>query len=75
MAVSGIGRMTARAAGSAAGVLGELIGSGAYPETEYALAAYLFERIVQAEKDKGAKDRAYYRALMAECLETVRGQT
>ena len=55
MAVSGIGRMTARAAGSAAGVLGELIGSGAYPETEYALAAYLFERIVQAEKDKEAK--------------------
>ena len=75
MAVSGIGRMTARAAGSAAGVLGELIGSGAYPETEYALAAYLFERIVQAEKDQGAKDRAYYRALMSECLETVRGQT
>lgn len=73
MAVSGIGKMTARAAGSAAGALGELIGSGAYPETEYALAAYLFERIVQAEKDRDTKDRAYFRSLMAECLETVRG--
>ena len=42
MAVSGIGKMTAKAAGSAAGKLGELIGSGVYPETEYALAAYLY---------------------------------
>ncbi len=70
MAVSGIGRMTAKAAGSAAGALGELIRSGAYPETEYALAAYLFERILQVEK--ADRDRGYYMELMAACLETVR---
>ena len=73
MAVSGIGKMTAKAAGSAAGMLGELVGSGAYPETDYALAAYLFERIAQAEKDAAPHDRAYHLALMAACLETVRG--
>ena len=68
MAVSGIGKMTARAAG----VLSELIGSGAYPETEYALGAYLFERIAQAEKDLVEKDRRYYLELMQACLEAVR---
>ena len=73
MAVSGIGKMTAKAAGSAAGMLGELVGSGSYPETDYALASYLFERIAQAEKDSGPHDRAYHLALMAECLEIVRG--
>lgn len=72
MAVSGIGKMTAKAAGSAAGALGELIGSGAYPETEYGLAAYLFERILQVEKAGAEKDRDYYMELMAACLETVR---
>ncbi|MDH3475204.1 MAG: hypothetical protein OEM59_16105 [Rhodospirillales bacterium] len=64
--------MAARAAGSASGLLGELIGSGAYPESEYGLAAYLFERIAQAEKEGAAKDRQYYLDLMAACLETVR---
>lgn len=73
MAVSGIGKMAARATGSAAGVLGELIGSGAYPETEYGLAAYLFERIAQSEKETAVKDRQYYLDLMAACLKTVRG--
>ncbi len=73
MAVSGIGKMTAKAAGSAAGALGELIGGGAYPETEYALAAYLFERILQAEKAEAQKDRRYYMELMTACLEAVRG--
>lgn len=72
MAVSGIGKMAGRAAGSAAGLLGELIGSGAYPESEYGLASYLFERIALAEKDSGPKDRAYYLELMAACLATVR---
>jgi hypothetical protein len=72
MAVSGIGKMAAKATGSAAGVLGELIGSGAYPESEYGLAAYLFERIAQSEKETATKDRQYYLDLMAACLETVR---
>lgn len=73
MAVSGIGKMAAKATGSAAGLLNELIGSGAYPESEYGLAAYLFERIAQAEKESARQDRTYYLALMAACLETVRG--
>ena len=73
MAVSGIGKMAAKATGSAAGLLGELIGSGAYPETEYGLAAYLFERIAQSEKEAAAKDRQYYLELMAACLAAVRG--
>ena len=45
MAVSGIGKMAAKATGTAAGALGELMGQGAYPESEYGLAAYLFARI------------------------------
>jgi len=73
MAVSGIGRMAAKATGTAAGALGELIGSGAYPESEYGLAAYLFERIAQSEKETAVKDRQYYLELMATCLKTVRG--
>ncbi len=72
MAVSGLGKMAAKATGQAAGVLNDLIGSGAYPESEYGLAAYLFERIAQAEKEQGAKDRDYYLDLMASCLATVR---
>lgn len=72
MAVSGLGKMAAKATGQAAGLMGELIGSGAYPESEYGLAAYLFERIAQAEKEQGAKDRDYYLDLMASCLATVR---
>ena len=75
MAVSGIGKMAARATGTAAGALGELIGSGAYPESEYGLAAYLFERIAHSEKETAAKDRQYYLELMATCLKTVRGTT
>ena len=46
--------------------------SGVYPTNEHALAAYLFERIAQAEKDSGPKDRAYYLQLMTVCLATVR---
>ena len=72
MAVSGIGRMAAKATGTAAGALGELIGSGAYPESEYGLAAYLFERVVHSEKETAIKDRQYYLELMATCLKTVR---
>jgi len=72
MAVSGIGKMAAKATGTAAGALGELIGTGAYPESEYGLAAYLFERVVHSEKETAVKDRRYYLDLMATCLKTVR---
>ena len=35
-------------------------------------AAYLFERIAQAEKETATQDRDYYLDLMARCLATVR---
>lgn len=71
MAIGGIGRVGAKAAGAASGLVGELMGAGVYPANDYALAAYLFERIAQAEKDGGKKDRAYYLELMTVCLATV----
>ena len=72
MAIGGIGRVGAKAAEAAAGMVGDLMSSGVYPSNEHALAAYLFERIAQAEKDSGPKDRAYYLQLMTVCLTTVR---
>ncbi len=72
MAIGGIGRVGAKAAEAAAGMVGDLMGAGVYPTNEHALAAYLFERIAQAEKDSGPKDRAYYLQLMTVCLATVR---
>ena len=74
-----IGNITAKAANVAAGTVSELMGSGAYPETEYALAAFLFDRIVQAEKRdaqaekrESPRDRDYHLELMRACLEVVR---
>lgn len=72
MAIGGIGKVGARAAEAATGLVGELMGAGVYPSNEHALAAYLFERIAQAEKEVGTKDRAYYLQLMTVCLATVR---
>lgn len=72
MAIGGIGRVGAKAAEAAAGMVGDLMSSGVYPSNEHALAAYLFERIAQAEKDSGPKDRAYFLQLMTVCLATVR---
>lgn len=71
MAIGGIGRVGAKAAEAATGLVGELMGAGVYPSNEHALAAYLFERIAQAEKESGPKDRAYYLELMSTCLATV----
>lgn len=68
----GIGRMGAKAAESAVSLVQDLTGSGVYPANDYALAAYLFERIAQAEKEAVTQDREYYLTLMARCLETVR---
>jgi hypothetical protein len=68
----GIGRLTARAAGVAADAVGDVLGSDAYPETEYGLAAYLFQQIAQSERGEAQRDRAYYLALMKECLAAVR---
>jgi hypothetical protein len=80
MAVSGLGKMAARATNVAAGAVGEIMGTGVYPESEYALAAYLFERIAAAEKAEAElageeilHDRAYHLELMATCLATVCG--
>jgi len=66
------GKLTAKAAGVAADAVGEVLGEGNYPESEYGLAAYLFERIAQAERGEEERTRAYYVALMRECLEAVR---
>ena len=71
---SGIGRFTTKAAGRAAETLSDVIGTQAYPESEYALAAYLFDRILQAERDDADRSRAYYIDLMQVCLETVRAR-
>ena len=67
-----IGKIAGRAANLAADTVGELVGSSPYPETEYGLAAYLFERIAQAEKQDAPRDRAYYLELMRTCLAAVR---
>ncbi len=69
MSVSGFGKL----AGKAAGAVGEVIGTGTYPESEYALAAYVFDRIVQAERDTAERNRDYYLDLMRACLAAVRG--
>ena len=75
MAIGGIGKVGARAAEAATGLVGELMEAGAYPSNEHALAAYLFERIAQAEKENSHKDRDYYLELMRTCLATVRAQS
>ena len=67
-----IGKFAGRAAGVAAEAVGGVLGTDAYPETEYGLAAYLFDRIASKERDQDDKDRAYYFTLMGECLEVVR---
>jgi len=67
-----LGKFTARAAGAAADAVGEVLGSETYPETEYGLAALLFQHIVQSERGTEERNRVYYRQLMSECLETVR---
>jgi hypothetical protein len=67
-----IGKFAGKAAGVAADAVGGVLGTGAYPETEYGLAAFLFDRIASKERDQDDKDRAYYMDLMTECLATVR---
>ena len=67
-----IGKFTARGAGMAADAVGKLIGSEAYPESEYGLAAHLFDRILASERHVEVKDRAYILDLMAQCLKAVR---
>ena len=69
-----LGKFTARAAGAAADAVGEVLGSETYPQTEYGLAAMLFQYIVQSERGTEERNRAYYRQLMSECLETVRDE-
>ena len=68
----GIGRVGAKAAETAVGLVQDFVGNGVFPANEYALAAYLFERIAQAEKETAPKDRQYYLDLMTVCLETAR---
>lgn len=67
-----LGKFTARAAGAAADAVGEVLGSDTYPETEYGLAAFLFQHVVQSERGSEARTRDYYLQLMSECLATVR---
>ena len=70
-----IGRIAGRAAGMAVDTVGDLMGDAGYPESQYGLAAFLFERIVQVEKNAVERDRAYYKQLMRECLAVVREDT
>ena len=67
-----VGKTAAKAASVAADAVGDLVGDGLYPETEFGLAAFLFDRIAQSEKAGKDRDRAYYTQLMYECLRTVR---
>ena len=67
-----IGKIAGKAAGMAADTVGDLLGQAGFPESEYGLAAFLFDRIAQVEKQSAERDRAYYLQLMRECLETVR---
>ncbi len=67
-----LGRIAARAANVASDAVGEFMGTAAYPETEYGLAAYLFDRIAQAEKNEAPRDRTYYLELMRTCLAATR---
>lgn len=43
-----------------------------YPESKYALAAWLFDRIDLKTVDKDGKDRGYYLDLMRGCLAVAR---
>ena len=71
--MTGIGKFTAKAAERAAGAVTDMMGQGGFPESEHALAAYLYDRIVQAEKESGIRqDRTYHLKLIAECLAAVR---
>ena len=72
MAMSGIGKITSKAAGRAVETISDFVGTQAYPESEYALAAYLFDRILQAERDHADRSREYYIELMQVCLAAVR---
>ncbi len=67
-----IGKFAGKAAGVAADAVGGVLGTSAYPESEYGLAAFLFDRIASKERDQDGKDRAYCLDLMGECLATVR---
>ena len=71
--MAAIGKFAGKAAGAAADAVGGIMGSGTYPESKYGLAAVLFERIAQLEKSNSntPRDRAYYLALMRECLEVT----
>ena len=66
-----IGKVAGRAADMAAGAVGGMMSTDPYPETRYGLAAYLFQQIVQAEKELPGRDRAYYLDLMRQCLEVA----
>ena len=68
MSIGAFGNLTAKAADA----VGEIIGTGVYPETDHALAAFLFDRILQFERDSTERDRDYYFDLMERCLETVK---
>ena len=68
----GIGNLTGRAANTAADTVTGLIDQRDYPESEYGLAAFLFTRIAQAERNSSPRDRGYYLELMETCLATVR---
>ena len=68
----GLGKLTTKAAGIAADAVGEVLGGEAYPETEYGLAAFVFQYVAQSERGEEKRDRAYYLALVKECLAAVR---
>lgn len=74
MSIGKTAAKAAKAAGVAAGAVGDIVGvgPGVLPESEYALAAYLFEKIISAEKGKEERDRSYYTQLMYECVRTIR---
>ncbi len=67
MSVSGLGRL----AGKAAETVGDFIGTASYPKTEYALAADLFERSAQAERETSDRTRDYFQELMRSSLDAV----
>ena len=72
MSIGKTAAKAAKAAGTAAGAVGDMMGSGTYPESEYGLAVHLFEKICGAERDLADRDRGYYMQLMYECVRTVR---
>ena len=70
-----IRNLTSRATDAVGSVVNEVTGlRKIHPESEHALAAWLFERIDENTGDKGGKDRAYYLELMRDCLAVVRQQ-